>query len=113
MLLGMRIRIDITGAILLDKEYYISETLERFNMKDCNTVDTPHGIGVHLTSEMCPITDAKMGQMSHTPYKELIGSLNYIATMTRLDIYLYSHRSIALFCIQPEGTALECGVASI
>lgn len=86
-LLGMRIQRDgITGDIVLDQEYYISETMDRFNMRDCNPADTPHGVGHYLTSDMCAVTRDEFNHMKHTPYKELVGSLNYICTMTRPDI---------------------------
>lgn len=86
-LLGMRIHQDIScGTITLDQGYYINESLDRFNMRDCNMVETPHAVGVYLNSSMSPSTPDEITRMKQVPYRELVGSLNYIATMTRPDI---------------------------
>src|SRR6185369_13782426 len=70
-LLGMRVQVDYEkDFIALDQENYIRETLERFNMNDSNPVETPHSVGVHLTTDMCPTTEDERREMALKSYKE-------------------------------------------
>lgn len=78
--LGLRINRD-KSSITIDQEQYINDLLIKFNMIDCKTVCTPLEINVKLNviegEETCSL---------EIPYQELIGSLMYLALMTRPDI---------------------------
>lgn len=77
--LGMRISIDKSkGIITLDQQQYVNQLLKRFNMSECNEVRTPMESNVNL----------KKGDFCETkfPYQQLIGSLMYLAVLTRPDI---------------------------
>lgn len=77
--LGMRININKnSNVITIDQEHYIEQLLSKFNMSDCNTAGTP--IECKLNLEKANICDDKL------PYQKLIGSLMYLAVMTRPDI---------------------------
>ncbi|GBN39235.1 Retrovirus-related Pol polyprotein from transposon TNT 1-94 [Araneus ventricosus] len=79
------------SKIIMSQSNYIKELLDRFNMLECNTVSTPMALGTKL----CPATtpDDKL------PYRELIGSLNYLAVCSRPDIaYSISKLSQYLTC---------------
>jgi hypothetical protein len=76
--LGMEIAIDNKkGTVEISHRQYIEKLLKRFGMEDSNPCGTP----------MDPGTKLKDSE-NHTdePYRELIGSLQYLALMTRPDI---------------------------
>lgn len=77
--LGMRVNIDKSNCVItLDQEKYIDELLNKFNIVDCKVVDTPIETKLSVTkSEVCSKT---------LPYQELIGSIMYLAVLTRPDI---------------------------
>lgn len=79
------------NVITMSQKNYITKLLEKFNMSECNGVDTPMEIGLKLT---------KAEKHDDTfPYRELIGSLNYLAVCTRPDIsYSVSKLSQYLNC---------------
>lgn len=79
LFLGMRLKQE-NGCITVDQEEYIDNLLHRFRMEDCKTVSTPGVPGQHFTKPECSKPDVKI------PYRELIGSLMYLAVCTRPDI---------------------------
>ncbi|CAH2109021.1 unnamed protein product [Euphydryas editha] len=77
--LGMRININKSkDVITVDQEHYIEELINKFDMSDCNTADTP--IECKLNIEKSDICEDGL------PYQKLIGSLMYLAVLTRPDI---------------------------
>lgn len=85
--LGMRINIDKKlNTITVDQQQYIEQLLCTFNMSDCKTADTPIECKLNLEkSEIC---------MTNIPFQKLIGSLMYLAILTRPDIaYAVSYLS--------------------
>lgn len=77
--LGMRINVDKEShTITVDQQQYIEQLLTRFDMSDCRSIDTPIECKLNIEkSEQC-VTDI--------PYQRLIGSLMYLAVLTRPDI---------------------------
>lgn len=76
--LGMRISRD-EHSIRLDQEQYIDQLLKRFNMDECKSVATPLAENFDFS--------ASNNQNSQNPlYQKLIGSLMYLAVLTRPDI---------------------------
>jgi hypothetical protein len=57
---------------------YIQDTLERFNVSECKTLDIPMHPGLQLEGSMPPDTNYE--------FRELIGSLLFLARCTRPDI---------------------------
>jgi hypothetical protein len=57
-----------------------------FEMTDCKPVGTPMLPGLKLTSEESPKTPEEQREMEKIPYINAVGSLMYLATMTRPDI---------------------------
>ena len=55
-------------------------------MTDCNPVGTPMAPGLKLDKTMGPKTAEDVSYMQSVPYLSAIGSLQYLATMTRPDI---------------------------
>jgi hypothetical protein len=89
--LGLQIERLTDGSVFVTQESYTRKILERFNMLQCNKVDTP----------MDKLSDAEEKSdsiiVTDVPYQEAIGSLMYLATGTRPDImFAVSYLSRAL-----------------
>lgn len=77
--LGMSVNIDKEqGEITLSQSLYIEHLLEKFNMVDCKTADTPIEISLKI--------EKGQGAQAGIPFQRLIGSLMYLAVLTRPDI---------------------------
>lgn len=76
--LGMQVFIDKSNnTIKLSQELYIDQLLEKFNMSECKPVKTPIESKLDFSVESKEID---------VPYQQLIGSLMYLAVLTRPDI---------------------------
>lgn len=78
--LGISIR-QKKGMVKLDEVSYISDVLNRFNMKDCKGVATPISTG-----QMLKKPEKKNYLPENVPYQELGGCLMYLAVCMRPDI---------------------------
>jgi transposase len=78
--LGFEIKRYENGTITINQEAYIKQVLKRFNMLECNAVTTP----VDKGQDHCTATAVYVGDQ--VPYREVVGSLMYLAMGTRLDI---------------------------
>jgi hypothetical protein len=72
--------------LYLSQRQYVTNKLEEFDMADCKPVGTPMLPGTKLTSEDSPKTPDERREMENIPYINAVGSLMYLATMTRPDI---------------------------
>jgi hypothetical protein len=78
--LGMSVNVDkANGVITLSQENYINQLLDRFEMVDCKTADTPleAKLNISITENNCT---------KQFPYQQLVGSLMYLAVLTRPDL---------------------------
>ena len=66
-------------SILISQKKYVGEILDRFQMKDCNPVNTPSEFSLKLNK------DDEGKKVNNTLYKKIVGSLMYL-TATRPDI---------------------------
>lgn len=83
-ILGINVeRETATGKIRLNQRKYINELLIRFKMEESKTTSTPCDISQKLTEEDEVATPE---EMRNKPYRELVGSLIYLANATRPDI---------------------------
>jgi hypothetical protein len=101
--LNIEVRRDRAARKLwLGQSSYIRDTLERFRMSDCNPTPTPEHPCKHnrLTKDMCPSNDEERQYMSGKPFRELVGSLNYISTKTRPDI-MHALQQVSQFMSNP------------
>lgn len=86
-LLGVGIDRDrSTHTLTLHQHQFILDLLEKYNMADCNPVSTPLPPGLTLSCSMAPTTQEEKDLMSQVPYLSAVGSLQYLAMMTRPDI---------------------------
>lgn len=69
-------------------------------MSDCNPLSTPTDPNQRLTAEMCPKTAADRREMANVPYQEAVGSLLFLAQVTRPDIQ-YAVSSVSRFNSNP------------
>lgn len=77
--LGMRVNIcEQNKTITLDQAHFVDEILKKFNMLSCNGVATPMENNLNLIKQNI--------KSCNFPYQELIGSLMYLAILTRPDI---------------------------
>ena len=65
--------------IFISQKKYVREILDKFQMKDCNPVNTPFEFGMKLNK------DNGGKKVDDTLYKQIMGSLMYLMA-TRLDI---------------------------
>ena len=80
--LGNRITVDSNKlTVNIDQTQYIDELLERFQMADCNPVPTPM-----LQCLSAEHEGEKLSADDHDIYRNMVGSLLYLACWTRPDI---------------------------
>ena len=94
--LGLRVT-QSPGQVTLDQTHYIEEFLKRFGMDSSKPVSTP---SEKLSEEDCPADEEEKQKMSHVPYREAVGCLNYIAQSTRPDI-VFAVNVLSRFCTNP------------
>ena len=81
--LGMEIERDQSRrTVWITQSAYTERVLRTFGMQDANPLSTPLSPSTRLEKG----SDVDHAAASHLPYRELIGSLQYLATMTRPDI---------------------------
>jgi len=76
--LGIEV-VQLSDGVFISHKKYALEILDRFKMKNCNSVSTPTDLSLKL------IKDDARKKMNATLYKQMVGSLMYL-TSTRLDI---------------------------
>ena len=79
---------------------YIERVLEKYNMSNCTSAVTPGDSGLKLSKLMSPSTPEEKEEMKKIPYRQAIGSLNFISVCTRPDIS-YELSRCAQFCENP------------
>ena len=84
--LGILFKFNDDGSIHLHSASTIQRVLDHFKFQDCRPATTPMPPGTVLSKEMCPSMDDEKQTMVSKPYRELIGTLLYLANTTRPDI---------------------------
>ncbi|KAH9686485.1 Integrase catalytic domain-containing protein [Citrus sinensis] len=86
-ILGMDvIRDRAAGTLFVSQERYILKVLDRFDMLDAKSVQTPLGSQFKLSKVQAPVRNQDKSMMSEVPYAQAIGSLMYTMVCTRADI---------------------------
>ena len=86
-LLGLAITRDHSKQTLhLSQEAYINSIIHRFHLEDAKLMLTPIDSNTCLTKENCPTSVEDKQEMRRVFYRELIGTLNWVAVGTRPDI---------------------------
>jgi len=68
-----------TAGTFISQKKYVLEILDRFQMKNCNSVSTPTKVGLKV------VRDPEGRKIDNTFYKQIVGSLMYLIA-TRPDI---------------------------
>jgi Reverse transcriptase (RNA-dependent DNA polymerase) len=104
--LGISINHDRSScSISISQAAFIDWVLDCFGQTDAQPADTPMVTGLHLQQpdKLTPIPPEVTNWITRTPYRELTGSLNYIAIATCPDIaFAVSHLASFLDCYCPE-----------
>jgi hypothetical protein len=79
---------------------YIRNLLAQQGLSSCTYVATPLVPGSHLSTSMCPDSDAARSEMTLIPYRKVIGTLIYASVATRPDI-AYAVSEVARFMSDP------------
>jgi transposase InsO family protein len=103
--LGIAITRDrASRTIHLSQHALIDRVVEQFGQSDAHPVDTPMVLGTKILrpDPTIPVTSDIQSWMDRTPYRSLVGTLNYIAVATRPDIAFVVGRLASVFdCYRP------------
>ena len=80
-LLGLEIRRQQNGDIFLCQEKYGKKLLDKFGMRECNSVSTPLKIGVKFSENMGEVAEG--AAIEGVGYKSAMDSLLYLCSGTR------------------------------
>jgi hypothetical protein len=101
-ILGMRIfRNRTEGFLKLSQAKYIKKLLERFNVGDAKTRNTPLETHLKFSKDQYPQSYEEESHMSKVPYASTIGSLMYAMVCTRPDI-AHAVGVVSRFLSNPE-----------
>ena len=123
-ILGMEVtRCADEGTLTLTQRKYIIDILTRFKMLECRPTSTPMEPGIVLSRRMSPKGVKEKQEAARFPYKELVGSLLYLSTHTRIDIayavaqlsrfmdsHGTEHHTAALYCLRYLKGTIERGI---
>ena len=84
--LGAEIRGVQLGEMDDETRERVAEIAKKFGVHAAKPVATPLEPGYIPSAEDCPATDAERELMRDIPYREIIGCLNFVATVSRPDI---------------------------
>jgi hypothetical protein len=106
-LLGVSVSHDPKNrTIALGQETYIDQILTRFGLDKARPASTPMEPGVDLTPDSPAISPILLTSAEKTTYREMIGSLMYLSTMTRPDI-TFAVSTLSQYLDSPHTTHLE------
>lgn len=80
-----------SSTITLHQQSFIRQTLTKYNMADCKPTPTP------ITDTDALLVASEHDETTNAPYRELVGSLNYISCLTCPDIS-FAVNLLAKFC---------------
>jgi hypothetical protein len=88
-------------TISLSQTAFINKVVNCFNLSDAHPCDTPMVAGLILQrpDKTAPIPPEVLEWQARTPYRSLVGALNYIAVATRPDI---------AFAVGRLSSAMDC-----
>ena len=86
-ILNIEVQFDVaTQTARMRQLNAIDALAARFNLENAHPVSTPLDPNARLTREHSPKTQAEADEMADVPYRQLVGSLMYLAVATRPDI---------------------------
>ena len=100
MFLGMMIERTSDGGIQIHQRHYIDEILKKFNCELWKPVPTPARDSITLHKGQSPQTEEEKQRMEKVPYRQVLGSLMWLAVCTRPDL-AQALGACARFCAAP------------
>jgi Reverse transcriptase (RNA-dependent DNA polymerase) len=97
--LGLKIDF-MAGDIILSQPKHIQTLLDEHGLTTAHPHKVPADVSTKLTSEMSPPSNQPLTSTDATRYRALVGSLNYVSTLTRPDI-AYATNRCASFVANP------------
>lgn len=105
-LLGVHITRDLENrTISLGQQTYIDEIIKRFGLEDARPISTPMEPGSDLTPGTPHISPIKLTARERSHYREMIGALLYLSTVTRADV-AYCISTLSRYLEDPSKTHL-------
>jgi len=92
-------------SISLSQTALIDRIVEQFGQTDAHPVDTPMEGGLQIVrpDKSLPVPSNVADWITRTPYRSLVGTLNYLAVATRPDIaFAVGRLATVLDCYRPE-----------
>ena len=74
------------GTTAISQGHFIDELAVRYHQDTAPTALTPLSSGFEFMNEGCPLTEADKKEMTHHPYRSLVGALMYVMIGTHPDI---------------------------
>ena len=106
-LLGVSVTRDIENrTIALSQETYVDQILTRFSLDKAKPMSTPMEPGADFTPDSPSVSPTLLTPSEKTTYREMIGSLMYLSTMTRPDI-TFTVSTLSQYLDSPHTTHLE------
>jgi hypothetical protein len=100
-ILGIHLERDRQNHLVhLSQTALIDRVVEKFGQQNAADIATPMDAGIILSAIDCPSTPQEKATMANVPYRELVGSLQYIGQATRADI-VYAVGRLAKFMANP------------
>lgn len=109
--------------VIIHSASAVARILQQFGMRSCRTASTPLPPGTVLDKTLEPVSDEEKTEMQKLPYRELVGSLLYLANTTRPDIayvigllsrYMENpgkaHWTAGLHVLRYLSETIECGI---
>lgn len=73
-------------SIKVHQTNYIQKLIDKFKMIDAKIASVPLNPTIKYSNNMCPKSAKEIAEMVEKPYNELLGSLQFVANLTRPDV---------------------------
>ena len=109
--LGLQIMQDLSkGVIKLTQAAYIKKLALKYKVDKCKVVSTPLPMDFRFDEEeINQLNDEQLNYVRNFPIREIIGSINFIASGTRMDIG-YSISTLAKYQDKPNLTVCKASM---
>src|SRR5882757_3418989 len=74
------------GTTAISQSHFVDELAVWYHQEAAPAAPTPLSSGFDFTGDDCPLTGADKEEMTHLPYRSLVGALMYVMIGTHLDI---------------------------
>ena len=103
-LLGVHITRDLENhTISLGQQSYINDIIKRFGLEDARPISTPMEPGADFTPGTPHISPTTLTPRERSTYREMIGALLYLSTVTRADV-AYCISTLSRYLEEPSKT---------